>query len=68
MKAGTIPLCSALLRPQLKSCVQFWGPQDKRGTEVLEPVQKRATKLVKGLEHKACEERLRALGLFRREG
>ena len=47
-----------------EDCVHFWSPQYKTYMDILKRVHGRATKVMKGLEHPSCEERLIELALF----
>lgn len=54
----------APVRPNFKFCAQFWAAHYRKDIEMLELVWRREMELVKGLEHKSCEEQLRELGTF----
>ncbi|KAJ7414840.1 hypothetical protein WISP_81238 [Willisornis vidua] len=55
-------LCIGMASPEI--LCDFWAPQYEKNIKLLESVQRRTMKMVKGLEEKPYEERLRTLSLF----
>ena len=58
-----ISIYSAMVRPHLDYCVQFWASQSKKDRNLL-GVHSRATEIIKGLKPLLYEEKLSNLGLF----
>ena len=56
-------LFNGFVHPHLQYCVSVWSLYLRKDIECLEKVHRRATKLVKGVMHKSCDERLQLLGI-----
>lgn len=61
VRAGVIPLCSALVRQLLRNCAQVQVPRFRREIDQLKTVQARATNTVGKLKREIYTETLKEL-------
>ena len=54
----------ALFRSHFDYHNQFWTPHFKKDANKLEQAKRRAARMIRGLEAKVCEERLKELSMF----
>ena len=54
----------ALVRYHPEHCAHFWIMHFKKDADKLEQVQRRVTRMIRGLETKPYEDRLKELGMF----
>lgn len=60
-REGIFPIYSTLVKPYLDCCIQIWSPKDKN-MGLLEWIKSRYTKMIVGLEHLSCEDKLKDCG------
>ena len=63
-REATVPHYSALVRPHLEYCVQAWGPQYRKDTELWEWVQRKVSGTIRGLKHLSYKDTLWELDLI----
>ncbi|KAJ7424076.1 hypothetical protein BTVI_07733 [Pitangus sulphuratus] len=66
VREGILPLCSTLARTTCSPASSSGVPAQK-GHEPVGESPEEATKMIRGMKHLSCEERLGELGLFRLE-
>ena len=62
-----LPIYVVLVRSHLQYCIQMGSPQYRRDVDPFECVQRKTAKMIQGMEHLSCEDRLKELGLFSME-